>query len=616
MLFVVVGSRASAQTIRGVVADAGDQPVSGVVVLLVDSTSHVAARALSDARGSFVLATTHAGTYRVRTLRVGFRPSLSNPISVVPGGEVTRRIVLDGLPIGLDTMRVVDRDVCRAFADSSAATYRAWEQVRTAITAAQLTAGTRSIAATTVSYDRSLDPGPGRSTGKILRDRSTTSTGYVTRAWRTQPPDTLHTNGYVVNRNDNTVDYYAPGLDMLASDLFVADHCFHLTTDKKQPALIGIAFEPTPERKRGVAEIHGTVWVERASSELRKMEFRYVNVPPEVEPQAGGQVEFVRLRDGAWAVSSWSISMPVVEQVIIPGHGAEPRVGEIQVAGGDLTLVRRGADTLWTRDKGNIPVAVAQAPAVRAYVLVGSVTTDSMHMPLPAEVSLPDLAKSAVTDSRGEYKITGISAGEHQVQVRAIGYAASDARVSFTDRDTVEFRVTLQRAVALNPVNVAATRPLLPSFEENRKLGLGHFLTRADLAKVEGLSLEGVIEQIPSAHIVRGSMGHAWAVSNRAGSFRPIAPDVADERQGAPAAVCWAQVYLNDVIVFSGKTYLDRTAGRTPMARWEPLFDLTSIAPSQIEAIEFYAGPGETPLKYQKYDPRCGVLVIWTRRSP
>jgi hypothetical protein len=35
-----------------------------------------------------------------------------------------------GLPITLDTVRIADRNACRAFTDSGAATYAVWEQVR------------------------------------------------------------------------------------------------------------------------------------------------------------------------------------------------------------------------------------------------------------------------------------------------------------------------------------------------------------------------------------------------------------------------------------------------------------------------------------------------------
>jgi hypothetical protein len=43
-------------------------------------------------------------------------------------------------------------------------------------------------------------------------------------------------------------------------------------------------------------------------------------------------------------------------------------------------------------------------------------------------------------------------------------------------------------------------------------------------------------------------------------------------------------------------------------------FDISMIAPEQVEAVEFYAGPAQTPLKYSRMGSNCGVLVIWTRR--
>ncbi|HEX3865764.1 MAG TPA: carboxypeptidase-like regulatory domain-containing protein [Gemmatimonadaceae bacterium] len=127
-----------AQTVRGTVVDSTDRPVDGVVVQLTDSASHVAARALSSERGEFRLSAQHAGTYRIRTLRIGFHPVLSEPVTLLAGGEITQRIVVPSLPIGLDTMRIASQNVCRAFDDSGAATYAVWEQIRTALTVSRM----------------------------------------------------------------------------------------------------------------------------------------------------------------------------------------------------------------------------------------------------------------------------------------------------------------------------------------------------------------------------------------------------------------------------------------------------------------------------------------------
>ncbi len=43
---------------------------------------------------------------------------------------------------------------------------------------------------------------------------------------------------------------------------------------------------------------------------------------------------------------------------------------------------------------------------------------------------------------------------------------------------------------------------------------------------------------------------------------------------------------------------------------------LTTQETHQIEAIEFYSSPAQTPSKYSRLNSRCGVYVIHTRRPP
>jgi hypothetical protein len=796
---------AHAQRVHGVVVDATSHPVPGVVVLLLDSASRVTARALSNERGEFRVSAANPGSYRIRTLRIGFRPVVSDPVALPAGGDVTKQLVLSGLPIALDTMRVVDRSVCRSFTDSGAATYAVWEQIRTALTAAELTAASRTIAATTVGYERALSPGSGRDSHVLRQDVSVT-TAYVTQAWRSLSPDSLHRFGYVVTDRDNSILYYAPGLATLLSSQFVDDHCFRLVSDRKQKTVLGVAFEPTSERKRGVPEIRGTLWVDRASSELRRLELRYVNLSREQEDQAAADVDFVRMRDGTWAIARWNIRMPLVVQEVRAGHAAELKVAELRDAGGELVLARRINDTLWSSPPreltGTVIDSLTGAPISRARVAVsgtglevssdnrgrftipgmlpgqytftvhtasldsmntvhelplsladvtapleirvpsakqlaaavcggaaahaagtgivvgnirlrgdtsraatfhnahvsaewssdstdatrvrrldapagsdgafrlcglpvgttvtltaradgaetadpsgirvsptarlthteltldtddqlarrgatfiGVVVTDSSHEPIVgAEIALPDAGKSAVTDSHGVFKISGIASGEHQILVRRIGYGAADTKLMFNGHETVERRVVLGRAVRLETVTVSekATERAMASFEENRRLGLGHFMTRTELEKYTGMNLATVVQQIPQVDMRHGRGEQAWVSSRHV--TPPICshdaacyanhgfyvPDVAEAKQGMPVA-CYALVWLDGVLMNGA---IEPT---------EP-FDISMIAPEQVEAVEFYAGPAQTPLKYSRMGSNCGVLVIWTRR--
>lgn len=792
-----------AQSVHGTVVDGGNRPVAGVVILVVDSVSRIAGRALTAPSGEFRLSVPSSGTYRLQTRRIGFRPSASEPVALAMGADVAHNITISDIALGLDTVRIAGQNICRGFADSGAATYAIWEQIRTALIATELTAGARSTFATTVSYDRTIDTHPGN---KILQQRANVVTGYVSRAWRTLSPDSLHRIGYVAVDRDNTVTYYAPGLDMLTSPVFIGDHCFKLVSDAQHANAVGIAFEPTPERRR-IPEIRGTIWVDRTSSELDQLAFRYANVSTDQADYAGGTLRFARMRNNAWVTTRWEIRMPVVEEVVVPGHGTETRVPRLQVAGGLLALAWRGTDTLWSgpryalvgqlldsssgagvragrvllpdvgreatsderghfeianlfpstytvdvhttsldslgavhrapvtlvdsatiaelrvpngrqlattlcgttagigsrgsgivtgklvlpssgaadlhggrvvaewRDDStdaartqrigsstapdgsfrlcglpaNTPISVhastdsaeSAAPVVvrvssavrltrtdlplertrelaaRGATFAGIVISDSTHLPIvAAEIAFPELGKTVLADSEGRFRVLGIPAGNQHLVVRRLGYGAAEATVPFAAHEIVERRIVLGQAISLSAVVVSEREVdrTMPGFEENRRVGLGSFLTRQDLEKFAGMRLATALQQTRGFGMVDGR-GHQWPTSRRAplplcgnadyekcmnsqGFYIPSPQEIA---QGMRTA-CYAQVYIDGVLMNGGHEPTDP-------------FDIGTLAPEQVEAIEYYASPAETPLKYSRMASTCGVLVIWRRRS-
>src|SRR5689334_21366898 len=147
-LSIATAATAAAQSVRGTVASSSATPVSGVLVVLLDSNSASTTSMLTDERGGFLLKASRPGTYRLRTMRVGFRPFVSAPFTLAAGQELTRRLDVTEIRFLLDTVRVTGRNACRMASDSAVATFAIWEQVRTALTAVEWTARDERITST------------------------------------------------------------------------------------------------------------------------------------------------------------------------------------------------------------------------------------------------------------------------------------------------------------------------------------------------------------------------------------------------------------------------------------------------------------------------------------
>src|SRR3954469_9005420 len=122
-------SVATAQTVRGAVVADGDRPVNGVVVTLVDAAAKEVARALTDDRGEYVLAAPRPGSYRLRTLRIGFQSLLPEPFTLTDAQTFTRRLAMSTAAFTLDTVRSIGRNQCRVVGrDSASAVGALWDQ--------------------------------------------------------------------------------------------------------------------------------------------------------------------------------------------------------------------------------------------------------------------------------------------------------------------------------------------------------------------------------------------------------------------------------------------------------------------------------------------------------
>lgn len=250
------------------------------------------------------------------------------------------------------------------------------------------------------------------------------------------------------------------------------------------------------------------------------------------------------------------------------------------------------------------------------------VVTDSTNKPIiNAEVMLPDLGKGTGTNEQGVFVLRDLPAGSQRVVVRHVGYGAIETQLMFASGQTLQRHIMMVRSTTLDSVVVTekSTDHALDDFEVNRRLGLGHFLTRAELAPQEGRSTGAVLTSIPGIKVyVMGP--YAWVGSSRhnatslhGGGVGKLGLDKADSLKQAPLWECYALVYLDRNLIWRGQKYTYRTP-QGVVTQWEPLFDINTIPVSSIEAIEFYATGAETPMKYASLNSECGVLVIHTLR--
>lgn len=218
--------------------------------------------------------------------------------------------------------------------------------------------------------------------------------------------------------------------------------------------------------------------------------------------------------------------------------------------------------------------------------LSGRVVVESTEAPVVgAEISIEGQPVSVRSDSGGRFVLTGVPPGRQLVVVRAIGYAESSTTLYFFAGQEIETDFALRPlGQELAKVEVTAAppsgdNPRIAEFDERRKLGLGRFLTQAELEKTEGRKLVDVlISRIPG---LRRGPGGGSLVSGRGVSSR--------RNDSCPIR-----------IVFDG----------IPDAS---LLSMNEMDPSTFAAIEYYT-PATLPPQFN-FDGNnpCGTLLLWSR---
>jgi len=308
-------------------------PVSGALVLLVDPKGRERKRGVTSEGGRVHLRALAAGSYRLRLLRIGY-VAWESPLVEV-GGETrdiefrvaSRRVVLPDVI-------VVGRSLCGARSTGNAATMALWEEAQKAFGLARETVLRRRLRFRSVERIADLDQD-----GRVTAERAGLQpSGLISWPVRAPAVESLAAHGFVT-QIENLVEgptWYGPDPEVLLSEFFLDSHCFRpVPPDSGTPAgWVGLGFEPVPDPHK--PDIRGTIWVDRESAGLRRLDFSYATLPSwAVHAVAGGRLEFARLPGGLWIVQRWTLRVPVPE--VRPGndrarlHGYQETRGWIEV---------------------------------------------------------------------------------------------------------------------------------------------------------------------------------------------------------------------------------------------------------------------------------------------
>jgi hypothetical protein len=361
LLLCVLGStNLDGQVVRGtVLEEESRRRVAGALVQLLAANDSVRASAVTGENARFALPQVSPGTYRLRMLRIGFRAWTSEPITLAAGQVIDDTIAIPAVPVVLEEITVEANSPCRGSPEEDRRMALLWDEARKSLRLS------------------------GASSGELLTFRTERSRWFVDpyahvsdeHRWEavdegrwpitSLAPESLAVAGFV-QPQDTTLGpiYYGPDAAVFFSDGFLRTHCFRLVAPPAgSPGMLGLGFEPV--KGRPVPDIEGVLWLDRKTSALDRLEYRYTGLWSWVPAgRAGGSVEFALLSSGHLVLTGWELRAPMAStQPYAPTdrrrdestrpffggrkvllHGFKIEVGSVQeVLGADRRV-------LWSRD--------------------------------------------------------------------------------------------------------------------------------------------------------------------------------------------------------------------------------------------------------------------------
>lgn len=241
------------------------------------------------------------------------------------------------------------------------------------------------------------------------------------------------------------------------------------------------------------------------------------------------------------------------------------------------------------------PAVQAQAGSARVdttYTLVGRVTdaSDSAAIGL-ALVDIEDARVSIRANGLGRFRITGVPRSARALLVRSLGYEPLTITLPPTGRGTIDLGdlVLARKPQMLSQMVVDGKSLRVPrGFESVYTRGMsgrGRFVYREQIDSLQPTQLKALMHGIPG--VWENDRGVYFQRCGNAGR--------------------------------SPEMYVDGTRVTRFMndSRTDPNFMnffLTTIRPTQVQAVEIYTSQSTVPAEFSMNEP-CAVVAVWTRRS-
>jgi hypothetical protein len=291
---------------------------------------------------------------------------------------------------------------------------------------------------------------------------------------------------------------------------------------------------------------------------------------------------------------------PIVREATVDSTGTyricglpTPISGKLQVFRNGVSTGQVDVDVTGTLGLRSLTIAAAQVATVadtggrtRRILsgdarLTGRVLTKSGAPIVSARVSVEGAAPIAITNDRGEFTLDSLPSGTQTIEVRKIGYAATDKSVELSARSVARETITLDVAELAPMQIVAGSDRVLEDlgYADRKRRGLGTFL-EGDKVNQQAVRLSDALRTVPGIRVAPAGGGRSAITNSR-----------------DPVGGCVV-------------TYVDNV-------RWKEMSpgDLDDfVMPSEVRAIEVYSSNNTPPQFQAPGSSACAAVVVWTTR--